>query len=287
MPAFNILINALDSAECNPKQFGTSWRATCPGHTSANGTLKLTELKDGGVVFHCFAGCEMTEVLESLGLTWKILLHDDNKPFVPSARPKKVSRPVATWRSPVAQAQKIDPRLKPDGNGVWVGKCSCGASLIAGSYGVDCLNGCPADLVGQMLRDLEDVAQIKGVVSLLKKKITILGCIEKKRGISAKTGNPWTLYTVHANDENGQPITEELTSFNELPVGTGEYTVERRESQYGVQFTVNKPSPMMEAVFGLTSRIEAIEKQLGIIDTPPVVSPPVAPVVVESQEVPF
>jgi hypothetical protein len=85
----------------------------------------------------------------------------------------------------------------------------------------------------------------------VQKKLNVLGVVEKKSGVSQKTGKPYVIYTVHADDEAGNRITEELTSFEELPNGLGEYWVEKRESQYGVQYTVftypSKPNPEREA----------------------------------------
>ena len=43
------------------------WRARCPSHGSRGGTLAIAA-KDDRVLLHCFAGCETSAVLASVGL---------------------------------------------------------------------------------------------------------------------------------------------------------------------------------------------------------------------------
>jgi hypothetical protein len=46
----------------------TTWRARCPAHNSKGLTLAISELDDGRVLAHCFAGCEISKVLAAVGL---------------------------------------------------------------------------------------------------------------------------------------------------------------------------------------------------------------------------
>lgn len=52
------------------KQTGPGrWIAPCPAHKDRNPSLSVRELEDGRTLVHCFAGCEVQAVVESIGLT--------------------------------------------------------------------------------------------------------------------------------------------------------------------------------------------------------------------------
>lgn len=44
------------------------WTARCPAHDDKGPSLSVRELPDGRVLLHCFAGCNVTEVLGAVGL---------------------------------------------------------------------------------------------------------------------------------------------------------------------------------------------------------------------------
>jgi hypothetical protein len=46
--------------------------AKCPSHPDKNPSLAVAE-KEGRVLFHCFAGCEPTDILAAVGLTFSDL----------------------------------------------------------------------------------------------------------------------------------------------------------------------------------------------------------------------
>ena len=48
---------------------GPTWQSICPAHTDTQPSLWITETKEGVLLLHCHAGCEITNVLGSLGLT--------------------------------------------------------------------------------------------------------------------------------------------------------------------------------------------------------------------------
>lgn len=128
-----------------------------------------------------------------------------------------------------------------------------------------------------------------------KRVLNILGCIEKKNGVNQTTGRPWTLYQVHANDENEQPIQHELTSFSQLPNGKAEYYVEVRESQYGTQYTIKTSlSPADRKHQEIMETLTRIEAAMTGSPVPPATAAatnvtPIQPAVktVETAEVPF
>ncbi|MHB1609050.1 MAG: CHC2 zinc finger domain-containing protein, partial [Acidiferrobacter thiooxydans] len=53
-----------------------SWMALCPAHDDRNASLHVTELADGRVIFHCYAGCGGADVVEALGLRFGDLKPD-------------------------------------------------------------------------------------------------------------------------------------------------------------------------------------------------------------------
>jgi hypothetical protein len=46
------------------------WLARCPAHDDRGPSLSVRETADGRVLLHCFAGCEVADVLAALGYTW-------------------------------------------------------------------------------------------------------------------------------------------------------------------------------------------------------------------------
>jgi hypothetical protein len=64
------------------------WRAICPAHASRNGTrsLSIRQLDDGTVLLNCFAGCEVSDVLDKAGVMVADLFpHRHRAPFPPRA----------------------------------------------------------------------------------------------------------------------------------------------------------------------------------------------------------
>jgi hypothetical protein len=46
-----------------------SWSACCPHHDDRGPSLSVRELDDGRLLLHCFAGCDVEEVVNAVGLT--------------------------------------------------------------------------------------------------------------------------------------------------------------------------------------------------------------------------
>jgi len=281
MSGFDNIINALELLDCNPRVTGDKARAQCPVHGSKGGTLSVKRDGDGGV-FYCFAGCEAEDVRLELGLTWDEI-YGGRKPvdYVPRVR-KPVREP--SYKSPVRSAFAYGCRLEYSGDGVHVGRCVCGGFVSAASDGVVCFNGCDVQGVGEALAQIDDVRRIR----MAQRKLRLLGCTEAKRGIS-KAGKEWTIYKVHAEDQNGVPIQEEMQSWENLPVGEGLFDVVREENQYGTRYTVKRPTELAQHVWELQAQMAAVQTHLGITAAPVAAPVPavVAPVVVESSEVPF
>ena len=49
------------------------WIARCPAHDDRRASLCITELDDGRVLAHCFAGCAIERVLSAVGLSFSDL----------------------------------------------------------------------------------------------------------------------------------------------------------------------------------------------------------------------
>jgi hypothetical protein len=49
------------------------WVARCPSHKDRHASLSIRETDDGRVLVHCFAGCGINSVLESVGLDFDAL----------------------------------------------------------------------------------------------------------------------------------------------------------------------------------------------------------------------
>lgn len=62
------------------------WIACCPAHKDRSPSLSIRELNDGRVLMHCFAGCNVHEIVSSVGLELTDL-------FPPRAVPDGKSKP--------------------------------------------------------------------------------------------------------------------------------------------------------------------------------------------------
>ena len=47
----------------------TDWKARCPAHDDNQASLSISPGNKGGVVLHCFAGCDNKEIVLCVGLT--------------------------------------------------------------------------------------------------------------------------------------------------------------------------------------------------------------------------
>ena len=56
-----------------------SWTACCPAHNDKGPSLAIREADDGRVLLHCFAGCEVNNVVTAIGMDMTDLFPPDNK----------------------------------------------------------------------------------------------------------------------------------------------------------------------------------------------------------------
>lgn len=45
-----------------------SWLACCPAHPDRSPSLSISELADGRILLHCFAGCSVHEIVSAVGM---------------------------------------------------------------------------------------------------------------------------------------------------------------------------------------------------------------------------
>lgn len=61
----DILLSKLDK----PRQTAPNkWLACCPAHDDRSPSLAIKTIDDGKILLHCFSGCSVSEIVESLSL---------------------------------------------------------------------------------------------------------------------------------------------------------------------------------------------------------------------------
>lgn len=68
-----VILSKLEKVRSNGRR---KWTACCPAHNDRSPSLALTELDDGRILMHCFAGCEVNDVLTAIGLNLTDLYPD-------------------------------------------------------------------------------------------------------------------------------------------------------------------------------------------------------------------
>jgi hypothetical protein len=51
------------------RKVGSGWIANCSAHEDRSPSLSITEGEDGRLLLHCFAGCQVHDILAAVGLT--------------------------------------------------------------------------------------------------------------------------------------------------------------------------------------------------------------------------
>ncbi|WP_339910809.1 phage/plasmid primase, P4 family [Symmachiella dynata] len=110
----------------NVKQTASGWSARCPAHVDETNSLSIDRGDSGRVLVHCFAGCQLNDILEAVGLTQRDLFQDAGRPRNGNGKHGQI---VATYDYVDAdgdlqyQACRLDPKAfrqrQPNGNGGW------------------------------------------------------------------------------------------------------------------------------------------------------------------------
>ena len=61
--------------------------ACCPAHNDKSPSLSIKELPDGRILINCFAGCNPSEILSSIGLSFEDLYPESKGSFKSEKRP--------------------------------------------------------------------------------------------------------------------------------------------------------------------------------------------------------
>lgn len=118
--AYDRVLDALAETGMKSKTRGDKSRAQCPAHGSRGLTLSVKRTEDRALV-KCFAGCELAEVLDALGLAVVDLFDGDRPPgYRPPPRPKPtpwdplISAGIdhVLHRMVIEQALEADPGLR-------------------------------------------------------------------------------------------------------------------------------------------------------------------------------
>lgn len=97
-----VILRALESATgIAPKQTGRGWRSACPSCGGRSAKLSIGEADNGGVLIHCFAGCDASAILQSAGLQLSDLMPTrDGSPE--GRRAARQMMREADWRAALA-----------------------------------------------------------------------------------------------------------------------------------------------------------------------------------------
>ena len=71
--ASNGIDNVLSRLDKVKRTGNGTYQACCPAHADKSPSLTIRELDDGRILLHCFAGCDVQDVLASIGLTFDAL----------------------------------------------------------------------------------------------------------------------------------------------------------------------------------------------------------------------
>ena len=91
------VVEKLLSVGCTvDRRSSAKWDGQCPAHDDSHPSLSITVADDGKVLIHCFAGCDVKEILKALGMTVRDLfpMSRSSGLWKPS-RGAKVERPPA------------------------------------------------------------------------------------------------------------------------------------------------------------------------------------------------
>lgn len=101
MSRTDALISRLESV----KRTGSGrWMARCPSHKDKHASLSVRELDDGRILLHCFAACDVGEVLGAIGMTVNDLFLER----LPDGKPERRPFPAAdVLRAIAVEAQLV------------------------------------------------------------------------------------------------------------------------------------------------------------------------------------
>lgn len=102
------LLSRLDGV----RRSSRGYRAHCPAHKDGSPSLSIAK-GDGGLLLHCFAGCEKPAIVAAIGLTMTDLFFDAPTPRGqrPKPKPQKLDLSALAFRFELAA---LDRRLRAE-----------------------------------------------------------------------------------------------------------------------------------------------------------------------------
>ena len=94
---------------------GQKYKACCPAHEDRSPSLSLLFNKDGRILIHCHAGCEVSDVLAAIGLSLTDLYPDGAiRTFMATAAftPKQNTPSLHEQKLKTARFQLLDEQVK-------------------------------------------------------------------------------------------------------------------------------------------------------------------------------
>jgi len=80
---------------------GRGWRARCPAHGGRSASLAITEGDNGTLLLHCFAGCQVHDILAAVGLQMgDLFVRKDLRSMTPAERSQlRQAALLPRWRA--------------------------------------------------------------------------------------------------------------------------------------------------------------------------------------------
>jgi len=72
--SINTLLSKLDKVKPNGSG---KWLTLCPAHPDRSPSLAIKQTDDGKILIHCFAGCQVTDIVAAVGLELSDLMPND------------------------------------------------------------------------------------------------------------------------------------------------------------------------------------------------------------------
>ncbi len=94
------------------------WMACCPSHDDKSPSMRITELNDGRVLIHCFAGCTPLDMMAAIGLNISDLFPDDHSQHFRPIGPRRLKTPsedeflIEICKSARAQGRRLTTEEK-------------------------------------------------------------------------------------------------------------------------------------------------------------------------------
>jgi hypothetical protein len=86
------------------RKAGSGWIANCPAHEDRLPSLSITEGDDGRLLLHCFAGCQVHDILAAVGLqVGDLFVRKDLRSMTPMERSQlRQAALLPRWRAALA-----------------------------------------------------------------------------------------------------------------------------------------------------------------------------------------